>query len=230
VGGKIKKTRVDCEFVGVINGAPVTVMGRAHIGGGDDPGQRRLDIELHADVVPFGFDPALLVLGGLDAVLLLTARDGALPVPDHRLHVHLDWKLLDENYRDMGGFEVAAWIRADPAGLEIRGQFLEARTHLEPVERLVSGAEGYSGSTVPLGADGLVLTTASTFQTDHGAGYIAIAVSRVVGIGEWEPGNGLDVRSVTVERAGGRERDCRVMVRVEYGSLGSMLGGWDRGQ
>ena len=72
------------------------------------------------------------------------------------------------------------------------------------------------GVTVPLGADGLVLTTASSFETDFGNSYLAVAVSRVVGLGEgWEPASGIDMRGVTVERAGGRERDCRVLVGVE---------------
>ena len=60
-------------------------------------GEGRLDFELHAPVVPLGFDPALLALGGLDVVLLLAAREA-----DHPLHVHLDFALLDENYRTMG--------------------------------------------------------------------------------------------------------------------------------
>ena len=32
----------------------------------------------------------------------------------------------------------------------------------------------------------------------------------------WKPASGLNVREVTVQRAGGQERDCRVMVGVEY--------------
>jgi len=108
VAGKI---RLGVEFTGIANGLPVTITGKAHVGlvgeSGSVDGDRRLDLELHVDRVPLAFDPALLVLGGLDAVLLLAARDDALPVPDRRLHVHLDFTLLDENYRAMGGFELA---------------------------------------------------------------------------------------------------------------------------
>lgn len=71
-------------------------------------------------------------------MLLLTARPGSPAFPNHRLHVHLDWKLLDENYRDMGGFEVASLVRADMGRLLVSGQFVEARTRMKPVERVVS--------------------------------------------------------------------------------------------
>ena len=217
MGGKTGKLRIECEFLGVVNGAPVTITGRAHVGEGEDPGRRRLDLELHADVVPLGFDPALLALGGLDAVLLVMARPGEPPFPEDPLHVHLSWKLLDENCRDMGGFELAGTVRGDAGRLLDQGQFVEARTRMEPVERLASvgDGDGYQGSIVPLGTDGLVLTTASSFQTDFGNSYLAVAASRVVGLGEgWELARGLDVREVVVKRAGGRERDCRVLVGV----------------
>ncbi len=223
------KTRVECEFVGVVNGVPVVVTGRGHVGpvgesdahGSDPavPGRQRLDIELHADVVPLGFDPALLALGGLDALMLATARSGRpdeAPFPDYPLHVHLDWKLLDENYRGMGRFEMASSIRADAGRLLVRGQFVEGRMRTEPVERVVTVGEVGSGSTVPLGADGRVLTTTYGFETDHGNGYLATAITRLTGIGEWELRDGSDARNVALERAEGRERDCRVMVVVEF--------------
>ena len=212
------KLRIGIEFVGVVNGVPVAIAGKAHVG------QGRLDAELHAAVVPYGFDPALLVLGGLDAVLLLTARDDALAVPDHRVHVHLDWTLLDENHRDLGGLTMASVVELVPGGLELRGQFRGAQTRMEPVERVVAVAEVGFGAVVPFGVDGLVLTTTSGFETDFGNGYQGVAVSRIVGLEGWEPASGLDVRRVTVERAGGRERDCRVLVGVEYGELGSKAG------
>ena len=73
---------------------------------------------------------------------------------------------------------------------------------------------------MPIGADGLVLTTISSFEADVGNRRVAVAVSRVVGLGEaWKPASELGVRRVTVERAGGRERDCRVVVGVECGGL-----------
>lgn len=75
-----EKLRVECEFVGVVNGVPVTVTGRGHVGPGkrEDERRRHLDVELLADVVPFGFDPAFLALGAFDAVLLQTAGGGRL--------------------------------------------------------------------------------------------------------------------------------------------------------
>ncbi|MCP5024365.1 MAG: hypothetical protein GY930_21670 [bacterium] len=123
---------------------------------------------------------------------------------DQQLHIHLDWKLADENHRDMGGFEMAATIVAVPGGLQVRGQFRKARTRMEPVECIASVGEGKAGSTVPFGADGLVLTTASSFETSFGHCYLCVAVSRVVGLGEgWGMAGGLVVRKVTAERVGG---------------------------
>ena len=208
-----EKLRIAVEFTGIANGTPVTVTGKGHLG------QGRLDLELHADVVPLGFDPALLALGALDPVLLVAVRPGDSgdpAFPEDPLHVHLSWQLLDENYRRMGGFEVASSIRADAGRFLVRGQFVKAQMHMEPVERVVSVAAMGSGSVVPLGADGLVLTTTSGFTTDFGNAYLAVAVTHIVRVGEWELGEGLDVREVTVERAAGRERDYRAMVGVAY--------------
>ena len=56
-----------------------------------------------------------------------------------------------------------------------------------------------------------------------------MAVSRIVGLEGSESASGLDVSEVTVERAGGRERDCRVLVGVECGELRSAAVGTDRG-
>ena len=235
MGAAGRKLRVGIEFVGVVNGVPVAIAGKAHVGQGADPRLRRLDLELHADVVPHRFDPALLALGGMGTLLLVTGGSGEPVFSEDPLYVHLDWKLLEENYRDMGGFNVVGSIRADAGRLLVRGQFVEARTHMEPAERVVSvgGRDGgrHSGSTVSLGTDGLVLTTASSFETDFGNRYRAIAVSRIVSLGEgWKPASGLDVREVTVQRAGGREWDCRVIAGVQYGVLSSesTRASWDR--
>ena len=97
-------------------------------GGGDDVGEH-LDVEAALPgILALGFNPAL------DGVLFLAAGPEVLSFPDHRLHVHLDWQHLDENYRDMGGFEMAGLIRADAGRIRIRGQFVEARTRMEPGE------------------------------------------------------------------------------------------------
>ena len=129
-----EKTRVKCEFVGVVNGVPVTIGGRGHVGQGEGPRRRRFDLELTANVVPLGFDPALVALAAADLVLLVAGLrrgaeggaegEGAAQEPDDdlRLHAHIDFKLLDENYRDMGGFEIAASVKVDAARVEVSGQ------------------------------------------------------------------------------------------------------------
>ena len=79
-----------------------------------------------------------------------------------------------------------------------------------------AGTGGGAGLAVPVGASGSVLTTASSFDTSFGNRYLAVAVSRHAGIGEWDLGDRLDVRGMTLERAGGRERDCRVLVGLAF--------------
>jgi hypothetical protein len=54
---------------------------------------------------------------------------------------------------------------------------------------------------------------------------MTVAVSRVTGREEGrKSASGLDRRGATLERAGGRERDCRVLVGVEFGRLRTRLG------
>ncbi len=83
---------------------------------------------------------------------------------------------------------------------------------MESGERISSVGGECIGSTIPFGADGLVLTTASSFETSFGSCYGFAALSRVVGLGEgWGAAGGLVMRRVDVERAGGR-----ALVGVEY--------------
>ena len=110
---------------------------------------------------------------------------------------------------------MAGMVRNDAGRFLVRGQFVEAQTRMEPVERVVPGPAMGSRSVVPLGADGLVLTTVSAFDTDFESAYLAVADTRLSRIGEWQQGDRLDVCEVTVERAEGRERDCLVVVRAE---------------
>lgn len=92
----------------------------------------------------------------------------------------------------------------------------EARTRMESTENLVVVAEGYRGSTVPLGADGLVLATAGAFETDFGHGYLTVATSRLVGLPEgWVPADTPRLRTLTLERDGGRDGDHRVVWGME---------------
>ena len=61
------------------------------------------------------------------------------------------------------------------------------------------------------------MTSTAAFETSFGNAYLGIAVSRVAGVGDdLDALPGIDVRQVTVARTGGPERDCRVMVGVEY--------------
>ena len=222
----VGRLRIEIEIVGVVNGVPVAVTGKGHIGSvgesgaqGSDPavpGRHRLDLELLADVVPLSFDPAFLALGGLDALLLVSARPGETVFPADPLHVHLDWNLLDENYRDMGGIVVASSIRADAGRLVVRGQFLHARTRLEPVERVTSVQRVLSTPPIVLGPDGVVVTSTAEFDGSFGNGYNGIAVTRAYGVLGLADGAG-DPHSwaVAIERAGGCERDHRVLLRIE---------------
>jgi len=41
---------------------------------------------------------------------------------------------------------------------------------MEPLERVVSVGDVNAGSVVPLGTDGLILTTTCSFETDFGNG------------------------------------------------------------
>ena len=90
---------------------------------------------------------------------------------------------------------------------------------MEPVERVVSVGAVRSG-VVPLGADGMALTTTSGFETDFGNAYLGVAVTRVVGLPERSDGsdgsNAPRSSVVTIEQAGGRERNCRVVVGGEW--------------
>ena len=75
---------------------------------------------------------------------------------------------------------------------------------------------------VPLGSDDVVLTSTAAFETSFGHEYLSVAVSRIVGVGDRldplrGPLAGAEVRGLTIARAGGREREHRVLVGVEFG-------------
>ena len=219
MGGKAGKLRVECEFLGVVNGVPVTVIGKGHVGDG------RLDIELHADVVPLHWDPALVVFGSLDVILAVASLDGGTDSdgrPDP-IFAHTDFVLLDDGHRELGRIEMSLRAEIGLGCVRIRGQFLRARTNLEPTERVTTVERVCCGSFVPLGRDGVVQTSTAAFETSFGHEYLSVAVSRVMGVGERleslrRSQAGAEIRDLTIGRAGGRERDHRVLVGAEYGT------------
>ncbi len=225
MGAAGRKLRVEIEFGGIVNGVPVTITGRGHVG------QGRLNAELHADVVPLGFDPALPALGSLDVILAVTVgtgaagdavlveepADGARPDP---LFAHTDLVLLDDTHRELGRVGTVLRVETAPGWVEVRGQLTEARTNMEAMERVTSVERICVGPPVPLGRDGAVLTRTVAFETSFGHEYLSVAVSRLTGVGGWPKSLcrslvGAEVRDLALERAGGRERDCRVMVGVD---------------
>ena len=205
-----EKLRVEIEFVGVVNGVPVAITGKAHVG------QGRLDLELLVDRVPLHFDLALVAIASLDLILAVASRAEIAEQPPDPIFARTDLTLLDDAHRELGRISTSLRIETGPGWGELRGQFVEARTNLEPMERVTGVERVCLGSPVPLGSDGVVLTSTAAFQTSFGHEYLSVAVTRVVGLEGWQPVSGLDVREVIVERAGGRERDCRVMVGVEF--------------
>lgn len=226
MGGKAGKLRVECEFLGVVNGVPVTVIGKGHVGDG------RLDIELHADVVPLHWDPALVVFGSLDVILAVASLDGGTGAGDQSsaddgqpdpVFAHTDLVLLDDGHRELGRIETSFRAEVGPRCVRIRGQFHQARTNLEADERVTTVERVCVGSPVPLDRDGAAFTSTAAFETSFGHEILAAVVSRVVGAREGrDPTAGVDVCEVTVERGRGRERDGRVLVGVEYGESGSL--------
>ena len=206
------KTRLGIEFTGIANGLPVAINGRGHVG------QGRLDLELLADRVPLHFDVALVAIGSLDLILAVASRAEIADQPPDPIFARTDLTLLDEGHRELGRISTSLRIETGPGWVGVRGQFLEARTNLEAMERMTRVESVRCGLGVPLGPEGVALTSTAAVETSFGHEYFSVAVSRVVGLGEgWYPASGLDVREVTVERAGGRERDHRVLLGVEYG-------------
>jgi hypothetical protein len=199
--GTAVKVRVASEFVGVVNGVPVRIMGRGHLDPPGSAGNRALDIEFVTDIAPFGFDCALLALGPLDVALS--------PCPPLGVEVQalLRWSLFDENHRDMGGFELASTISFDEGGITIRGQFVEARTRMEPTERAVTLADGYPCSAISIEDEAAVLTSAGRFETTFGNGYRFVAVTMVWGAEVVVPAR---IVRVGVERAAERATTHRL--------------------
>lgn len=204
-----EKVSVDYRVNGVANGVSISIEGRGHIGEGDEPGHDRLDIELLTDIVPLGFDPALLLFGGLGSALSLAHR--AAPGDPLLAHTHLT--ILDEGYREVGVIAIASRIDTTKSALCLFGQLAEATAKLEPLERVASVGQMLSTPPIPLGRDALVTTTTGAFEGSFGNSYWAIATTRVVGVGD-DQHPGVEECNVALERGDQRDRDHRLLVSV----------------
>ena len=198
--------RFDIEIVGVVNGVQVTVAGRGHVGRVEEqeaegPEHRRLDMELHADVVPLHWDPALVVFGSLDVILTVaalaegTGADFPDDAPPDPVFARTDLVLLDEGHRELGRMETSLRAEIGPGCVRIRGQFQQARISLEPDECVTTVERVCVGPPVPLGRDGAVLTSTASFETSFGHEVLAVVVARVVGGGS----SGAAVGNLTTE-------------------------------
>ena len=172
------KLDVDYELTGCVNNAPVEVTGT----GTADFDTGRYEMSLRVPRVPMHWDPAFVILMCCDRMLGVCAKEVGEARNIYQLsdgnHV-LAWRqagIYDDQGREVGYASASSHGRREGNVLISRSQLLTAHIHLDLLEQVKAIDTPYSATMMQFGSDMVLMTSAYSFETDHGNSYKGFTV------------------------------------------------------
>ena len=173
------KLALDYELVGCANNSQVVLTGS----GSADPGSGRVTLAAGADRIPLGWDPALVLLGGMDILLLVSATRGSgfpiFDLPHDGLPVlgRTHAEILDDQGREAGITTMAWYAHQLGDVLSWRGQLLKAQVGFEVLERITT-VPPFHGVVISTERQETILTSTLSFETNRGSSYRCVVTTR----------------------------------------------------
>ena len=173
----MKHTTLTHSISGVVNNASL----HAHGHGTINKEAGSCEITFDTQHVPLHWDPGLLMLGSLDALVVTTplpecARNTAEDLP---VFARTSCVLFDEQRRIAGRCQLSSHLHRRGTAIECHTQFLQAQFELELLERITSCEASAQASLTPVGTSTLLFASAYSFETNRGNRYEGASMSLV---------------------------------------------------
>ncbi|UYZ61199.1 hypothetical protein [Hymenobacter latericus] len=169
---------VDYKLTGCVNNTPLEVIGT----GLADFDNGRYEMQMQMDNVPMHWDPAFVILICCDRMLGVCAKQQGRAKNIHTLsdgfHA-LAWRqagIYDEQGREVGYANASSHGHREGNTLVSRSQILTGHIHLDLLEEVTSISTPHNAMQMPFGDNMTLLTSAYSFETDHGNKYKGFTV------------------------------------------------------
>jgi len=174
----MNKLDVDYKLTGCVNNTPLEVIGK----GMADFANGHYEMTMRMDNVPMHWDPAFVILICCDRMLGVCAKEHGTAKNIHSLsdgsHI-LAWRqagIYDEQGREVGYANASSHGHREGNTLVSRSQILTGHIHLDLLEEVTKISTPYNAMQMPFGDTMTLLTSAYSFETDHGNKYKGFTV------------------------------------------------------